>query len=154
LNLRQSSDGKFYRLMKPCLSIKNHRVLWIIEKEFPYLKLSICSKKYRNICGQEIEMKEEINNRYFTPMIIGIVIITNILIILIIIIIIFACCRLRNKRIQSNIGQLDKSVRPIISSPRLQNPYLLYSNSHSHSSPYDYEYQQRKLASSFSHPCK
>jgi hypothetical protein len=44
--------------MKPCLSIKNHRVLWIIEKEFPYLKLSICSKKYRNICGQEIEMKE------------------------------------------------------------------------------------------------
>jgi hypothetical protein len=40
----------------------------------------------------------------------------------------------------------------IISEPRLQNPYLLYSNSHS--SPYDYEYQQRKLASSFSHPCK
>jgi hypothetical protein len=58
LNLRQSSDGKFYRLMKPCLPIKNHRVPWTIEKEFPYLKLSICSKKYRNVCGQEIEMKE------------------------------------------------------------------------------------------------
>jgi hypothetical protein len=45
------------------------------------------------------------------------------------------------------------SIR-IISEPRLQNSYLLYSNSNSHSSPYDYEYQQRKVASSFSHPCK
>jgi hypothetical protein len=40
----------------------------------------------------------------------------------------------------------------IISEPRLQNPYLLYSNTNSHSSPYDYsanEYQQRKVANSF-----
>jgi hypothetical protein len=58
LSIRQSSDGKFYQKFKQCLSIKNHRVLWKIDKEFCYLKLSICSKKYRNICGQEIEMKE------------------------------------------------------------------------------------------------
>ncbi len=58
LNIRQSSDGKFYRLIKQCLPIKTHRVFWKIDKEFSYLKLSICSKKYRNICGQEIEMKE------------------------------------------------------------------------------------------------
>jgi hypothetical protein len=45
----------------------------------------------------------------------------------------------------------------IISEPRLQNPYLLYSNTNSHSSPYDFsanEYQQRKIATSFSHTCK
>lgn len=40
----------------------------------------------------------------------------------------------------------------IISSPRLQNPYLLYNNTHT--SPYDYDYQQNKPGSSFSHPCK
>ena len=58
LNLRQSSDGKFYRSVKPCLPIANHRVAWKIEKEHPYFKLSICAKKDRHICGQEIEMKE------------------------------------------------------------------------------------------------
>ena len=40
----------------------------------------------------------------------------------------------------------------IISSPRLQNPYLLYNNTHA--SSYDYEYQQNKPGSSFSHSCK
>jgi hypothetical protein len=54
----------------------------------------------------------EINHRYFTPIIIGIITITNIILILIIIIVIFVCCRLRTKRIQSNINKLDKSVRP------------------------------------------
>ncbi len=58
LNIRQSSDGKFYQLIKQCLAIKNHRVQWKIDREYSYLKLSICSKKSRNICGQEIEMKE------------------------------------------------------------------------------------------------
>lgn len=45
----------------------------------------------------------------------------------------------------------------IISEPRLQNPYLLYSNTNSHTSPYDFtgnEYQQRKIATSFSRSCK
>jgi len=58
LNIRQSSDGKFYQLIKQCLTIKNNRVQWKIDREYSYLKLSICSKKSRNICGQEIEMKE------------------------------------------------------------------------------------------------
>lgn len=41
----------------------------------------------------------------------------------------------------------------IISEPRLQNPYLLYTNTNSHSSPYNFstnEYQQRKV----SYTCK
>jgi hypothetical protein len=58
LNIRQSTDGNLYQAIDQCLSIHNNRVKWLIKKEFPYLKLSICSKKYRNICGQEIEMKE------------------------------------------------------------------------------------------------
>ncbi len=48
------------------------------------------------------------------------------------------------------------SIR-IISEPRLQNPYLLYSNTNSHSSPYNFstnEYQQRKIPGSFTHSCK
>jgi hypothetical protein len=48
------------------------------------------------------------------------------------------------------------SIR-IISEPRLQNPYLLYSNTNSHSSPYNFsinEYQQRKVPGSFTHACK
>jgi len=131
LNIRQSSDGKFYQLIKQCLEIKNHRVQWKIDREYSYLKLSICSKKSRNICGPEIEMKEgknkfiefflflkkktlflEINNQYFTPMIIGIIIMTNFLILVIIIIIIFIYCRVKNKRLRSNINNFDKSVRP------------------------------------------
>jgi hypothetical protein len=58
LNIRQSPDGKIYQSIEQCLPILNHRVKWRIEKEFSYLKLSICSKKHRNICGQEIEMNE------------------------------------------------------------------------------------------------
>jgi len=58
LHIRQSADGNLYQSINQCLSIQNNRVKWIIEKDFPYLKLSICSKKHRNICGQEIEMKE------------------------------------------------------------------------------------------------
>jgi hypothetical protein len=58
LHIRQSADGNLYQSINQCLSIHNNRVKWIIEKDFPYLKLSICSKKHRNICGQEIEMKE------------------------------------------------------------------------------------------------
>ena len=128
LNLRQSSDGKFYRLVGQCLPMKNHRVPWRIEKEFSYLKLSICSKKYRTICGTEIEMKEgkfsfehcllwkrkylEMNTGYFTPMIIGIIALTNILILFIVSLVIFIYCRLRNKRIKSNMNKLDKSARP------------------------------------------
>lgn len=45
----------------------------------------------------------------------------------------------------------------IISEPRLENPYLLYSNTNSHLSPYHFssnEYQQRKLPASFSQSCK
>lgn len=44
----------------------------------------------------------------------------------------------------------------IISEPRLENPYLLYSNTNSHMSPYHFssnEYQQRKLPGSFSQSC-
>jgi hypothetical protein len=58
LNLRQSSDGKIYQSIKECLPIISQHVKWKIEKDFSYLKLSICSKKHRNICGNEIEMKE------------------------------------------------------------------------------------------------
>jgi hypothetical protein len=58
LNIRQSTDGNIYQLINQCLSIHNNRVEWLIKKEYPYLKLSICSIKHRNICGQEIEMKE------------------------------------------------------------------------------------------------
>jgi hypothetical protein len=58
LNIRQSTDGNLYQPINQCLSISNNRVQWLIKKEYPYLKLSICSKKNRNICGQEIEMKE------------------------------------------------------------------------------------------------
>jgi hypothetical protein len=62
LHIRQSADGNLYQSINQCLSIHNNRVKWIIEKDFPYLKLSICSKKHRNICGQEIEMKEGLDS--------------------------------------------------------------------------------------------
>jgi hypothetical protein len=58
LNIRQSIDGNIYISNNQCLSIHNNRVKYLINKSYPYLKLSICSKKHRNICGQEIEMKE------------------------------------------------------------------------------------------------
>ena len=58
LNIRQSPNGAVYRPVDACLPIQQNRVQWLIEKEFPYLKLSICSNKHKNICGQEIEMKE------------------------------------------------------------------------------------------------
>lgn len=58
LSIRQSPDGSIYHPINQCLPIHNNRVQWTIEKEFAYLKLSICSKKNSNICGQEIEMKE------------------------------------------------------------------------------------------------
>jgi hypothetical protein len=58
LNIRQSTDGNLYQPIEQCLLIFNNRVQWVIKKEYPYLKLSICSKKNRNICGPEIEMKE------------------------------------------------------------------------------------------------
>ena len=58
LNIRQSSDGKMYQSMERCLPIVNRRVQWEIEEEYPHLKLSVCSKKHRYICGAEIEMKE------------------------------------------------------------------------------------------------
>jgi hypothetical protein len=43
----------------------NQHVKWKIEKDFSFLKLSICSKKQRNICGNEIEMKEGKSNFCF-----------------------------------------------------------------------------------------
>jgi hypothetical protein len=58
LNIRQSMDGNIYQSNNQCLSIHNNRVKYLINKSYPYLRLSICSKKHRNICGQEIEMKE------------------------------------------------------------------------------------------------
>ena len=58
LNIRQSTDGNLYQPIDQCLAISNNRVHWLIRREHPYLKLAICSKKNRQICGQEIEMKE------------------------------------------------------------------------------------------------
>ena len=58
LHIRQSSDGVIYQSIDQCLAIQNNRVHWTISKDLPYLKLSICAKKHRHICGQEIEMKE------------------------------------------------------------------------------------------------
>ncbi|CAF0774952.1 unnamed protein product [Adineta steineri] len=164
LNIRQSSDGNIYQTINQCLAIHNNRVKWFLEKDFPYLKFSICSIKKQNICGQEIDMKEESNNRSTTAMIIGIAVTTCFLILIISIIIVILCCRWRKKRLTSNVNRtnkfgingLERGVKPIISEPRLQNPYSLYSNTNSHTSPYDFsanEYQQRKIASSFSHPC-
>ncbi|CAF4771054.1 unnamed protein product, partial [Rotaria sp. Silwood1] len=54
------------------------------------------------------------------------------------------------------ISGLEIGVKPVISEPRLQNPYLLYSNANSQASPYDFsgnEYQQRKVSSSFARSC-
>ncbi|CAF4260689.1 unnamed protein product, partial [Rotaria sordida] len=51
------------------------------------------------------------------------------------------------------INGLENGVKPIISEPCLQNPYLLYNNTNTHTSPYDFsanEYQQRKVSTSFS----
>ncbi|CAF0851701.1 unnamed protein product [Adineta ricciae] len=157
LNIRQSMDGNIYLPINQCLSIHNNRVKWTIEKTFTYLKLSICSKKNPNICGQEIEMKEDSLNRSSAPMIIGIVVTTCFLILIILIIIGILCCRWRKKQLTSNVKRtnkfgingFDKGVKPIISEPRLQNPYMLYNNTNSHISPYDFstnEYQQRKLS--------
>ena len=58
LHIRQSTDGNLYQAVHQCLSIENNRVPWSMQKEFPFLKLAICSKKNREICGQEIEMKD------------------------------------------------------------------------------------------------
>jgi hypothetical protein len=58
LHIRQSTDSLIYHSIERCLPIDNRRVRWTISKDLPYLKLSICSKKHRHICGQEIEMKE------------------------------------------------------------------------------------------------
>ena len=58
LNIRQSSDGKLYQSVDECLPIVDRQVQWRIGKDQPFLKLAICSKKHREICGQEIEMKE------------------------------------------------------------------------------------------------
>lgn len=129
LNLRQSSDGKYYRLIKQCLPIRHRHVAWKIEKDLPYFKLSICAKRDRNICGAEIEMKEgkfisssqffqsifffpEMKNRHFTPMIISIIIMSNILILIILLIVLIACCRIKNRRLKSNKNNLDRTVRP------------------------------------------
>ena len=69
LHIRQSSDGVIYQSIDQCLPMQNNRVHWTISKDLPYLKLSICSKKHRHICGQEIEMKEgrAMNVRHFNP---------------------------------------------------------------------------------------
>lgn len=162
LNVRQSADGKFYQTIPECLTIENNRVHWIIKKDFPFLKLSICSKKQANICGQEIEMKDDSNQRSSAPMIIGIVVTSCFLLLSLLIILGIFCCRWRKNRLTDaktnkfGITGLEKGVRPIISEPRLQNPYLLYTNTNSHSSPYHFsstEYQQRKIPGSFAHPC-
>ncbi|CAF3752170.1 unnamed protein product [Rotaria socialis] len=162
LNIRQSTDASIYQSIDNCLPIDNNRVEWIIKRDFPYLKLSICSKKHRNICGKEIEMKEDSLIRSSVPMIIGIVVTTSFLIISIITGILCCCCRKNrslsktNKTNKFGINGLENGVKPIISEPRLQNPYLLYSNTNSHASPYEFsgnEYQQRKIATSFSRSC-
>ncbi|CAF4965192.1 unnamed protein product, partial [Rotaria sp. Silwood1] len=51
------------------------------------------------------------------------------------------------------VNAFEKGVKPIISEPRLQNPYLLYSNSNTHSSSYNYDYQEKNIATSCSHSC-
>ncbi|CAF1407947.1 unnamed protein product [Rotaria sordida] len=161
LNIRQSTDGNIYQSIDECLSIDNNRVKWIIKKEYPYLKLSICSKKYHHICGQETEMKEDSFSRNSTPMIIGIVVIATFLILIILTFIGILCCRWKKNHLTSNINKtnkfaingLENGVKPIISEPCLQNPYLLYNNTNTHTSPYDFsanEYQQRKVSTSFS----
>ena len=58
LNIRHSTDGKLYQKAETCLSIVQRRVRWQIVEQFPYLKLSICSKKRSYVCGSEVEMKE------------------------------------------------------------------------------------------------
>lgn len=58
MHIRQSADGNLYQSMNRCLPIENNRVHWLMKKDFPFLKLAICSKKNRDICGQEIEMKD------------------------------------------------------------------------------------------------
>ncbi|CAF0944414.1 unnamed protein product [Rotaria sordida] len=153
LNIRQSSDGKIYQTIQQCLSILNHRVQWKIEKEYSYLKLSICSKKYKHICGKETEMNQEIKNQNSTAMIIGIFVMTSFLILVIIIIIAIICFREKKHRLKANVNKFgmnvfDKGVKPIISEPHIQNSYLLYSNSNIHSSSYNYEYQEKNIASS------
>ncbi|CAF1149884.1 unnamed protein product [Rotaria sp. Silwood1] len=165
LNIRQSKDGNIYQSIDQCLTIDNNRVKWIIEKEFPYLKLSICSRKYHHICGQETEMKEgDSFTRNSAPVILGIVVISSFLILIISILFGILCCRWRKNRLASNINKTNKfaisgleiGVKPVISEPRLQNPYLLYSNANSQASPYDFsgnEYQQRKVSSSFARSC-
>ncbi|CAF3742114.1 unnamed protein product [Adineta steineri] len=157
LNIRQSSDGTLYQPTRECLPISNHRVQWILDKNYSNLKLSVCSKKRRNICGQEIEMKEEFNSGNSAPMIIGILTMTSFLI-LVIIVIGIICYRSRKRHLKSDMNKfgitgLDQGVKPVISEPRLQNPYMLYSNSNSHLSPYDSEYQQRNISNSFNYSC-
>ena len=58
LNIRQSKDGNIYELNDRCLLIDSDRVKWIFKQSFSHLKLSICSKKNRHICGEEIDMKQ------------------------------------------------------------------------------------------------
>ena len=62
LNVRQSNDGKFYQPGNSCLPFVHRRAPWKMQEDFLYLKLSICSKKHRDICGSEIEMKEGNND--------------------------------------------------------------------------------------------
>ncbi|CAF4109048.1 unnamed protein product, partial [Rotaria sp. Silwood2] len=61
----------------------------------------------------------------------------------------------RNYFISFLVGMnaFDKGVKPIISEPRLQNPYLLYSNSNTHSSSNNYEYPEKNIPNSCSHSC-
>ncbi|UJR15729.1 hypothetical protein I4U23_002664 [Adineta vaga] len=104
LNIRQSSDGKVYQSIEECLSISNHRVPWTIKQP--------------EICGQEIEMKEEINSRDLTPMIIGVAAITSFLV-LIIIIIAIICARSKARQSKPNMNKFgivgfDKDVRPYL----------------------------------------
>lgn len=58
LNIRQSTDGKLYQPANPCVPILHRRAQWTINEQNPFLRLSICSRKRRQICGSEIEMKE------------------------------------------------------------------------------------------------
>ncbi|CAF1305916.1 unnamed protein product, partial [Adineta ricciae] len=155
LNIRQSSDGKLYQSVDECLPIVNRQVQWRIGKDQPFLKLAVCSKKTREICGQEIEMKEEMYNRDLTPMIFAVAAIISFLV-LVIIIVTIICARSRARKSKPNMNKfgivgLDKDIRPDISEPRLQNPYMLYTNTNPQTPSFDYDYQQRKIVNSFTH---
>ena len=128
LNIRQSADGKIYRSANSCLSIVHRRAQWVIDEQNPYLRLSVCSRKRRHICGPEIEMKEgklekvlrtkafsssflrlEFKNLSLTPMIVAIAVFLGFISLIMTITFVLMCNRSRQIRLKNHRRRSESS---------------------------------------------